>query len=415
MALVPPALVPLEEVQAYVLERVRATDAIGVRVGEALGLALAEDVVAREPVPSFANSAMDGYAVRHDDCASATAEEPVRLEVAGEVAAGAVPAVPVGPGQAVRIMTGAAIPAGADGIVIVEHTDLEGAVVVVRHPAGDHIRPAGGDVAVGDLVFPVGTELGPAHLGVLASLGVADVDSRTRPRVGVISTGDELVPPGEPLPPGKIRESNRPMLLALVERAACVPVDLGTVPDDEALLTAALDEAAGRCHAVLTTGGVSMGEYDYVKVVLERLADMRWFQVAVKPAKPFAFGVTHERSVPVFGLPGNPVSSFVSFELFARPALRKMMGHAEVFRPVVRAAAASQMRRRPDGKVHLDRVRVRHDRGRLLAERSGAQASNVLTAMAHANGLAVLPDGEGAAAGEEVDVILLDPPPTLAP
>lgn len=407
-------LVPLEDAQAHVLSRVRPLPIASVPLSEALGLALAGDVVAREPVPPFANSAMDGYAVRKDDCAGATPEAPVRLRVVDEVPAGKVPSVPVTPGEAVRIMTGAAVPDGADGIVIVEHTGLEGDVVVVSHPAGEHIRPAGGDVAPGDAVFEAGTELGPAHLGVLASLGCATVEARRAPRVGVLSTGDELVPPGEPLPPGKIRESNRPMLLALVERAACRPVDLGTVADDEATLTAALEDAVGRCDAVLTSGGVSMGEYDFVKVVLDRLADMTWFQVAIRPAKPLAFGVARDGGVPVFGLPGNPVSSFVSYELFARPALRTMMGQAERFRPVARAVAATEMRRRPDGKLHLDRVWVRHEGGKLLAGRSGAQASNVLSAMARANGLALLPDGAGVGVGEELDVMLLDPPPTLA-
>lgn len=415
-------LAPLEEVRDFVLSRVAPAGPVAVPVADALGLALAEDVVAAEPVPPFPNSAMDGYAVRAADCATATPESPVELAVVGEVPAGAVPDRAVGPGEAVRIMTGAAVPEGADGIVIVEHTELRGdaVVVVVHHPAGDHVRPAGGDVAVGDLVFAAGTELGPAHLGVLASLGVAAVPARPRPRVGVLSTGDELVPPGAPLPPGKIRESNRPMLLALAERASCTAVDLGTVADDEDALAAALEDGIARCDALVTTGGVSMGEYDLVKVVLDRVADMRWFQVAIKPAKPFAFGMaTPERrgaehtAVPVFGLPGNPVSSFVSFEMFARPALRRMMGHAEILRPVVQAVAGAGMRRRRDGKTHLDRVRLRHEDGRLVAERSGAQASNVLTAMAHANGLAVLPDGEGVAAGEALEVMLLDPPPTL--
>ncbi|MBI2169549.1 MAG: molybdopterin molybdotransferase MoeA, partial [Actinobacteria bacterium] len=312
------------------------------------------------------------------------------------------------------IMTGAMVPDGADGVVIVEHTELDGDEVVIRHPAGDHIRPAGGDVAPGDLVFPAGTELTSAHLGVLASLGLGTVPVRPRPRVGVLSTGDELVPPGEPLPRGKIRESNRPMLLAQVREAACEPVDLGTVADDETALEAALRDAVGRCDAVLTSGGVSMGEYDFVKVVLDRIADMRWFQIAIKPAKPLAFGVARlpgdghgGGSVPVFGLPGNPVSSSVSCELFARPALRQMMGHADILRLVVTAQAAGDFPRHPDGKTHFDRVRAWFDDGRLMAERSGAQASNVLSALAHANGLAVLPDGDGVQAGGLLDVLLL--------
>lgn len=409
-------LVPLEESQAYVLARVGPIEPAPVDLGDCVGLALADDVVAAEPVPPFANSAMDGYAVRSADVAAATPADPIELKVVGEQPAGPLTGARVGAGEAVRIMTGAGIPAGADAIVIVEHTETRGDVVVVREPAGEHIRPAGGDVAVGDLVFPAGTEIGPAHVGVLATLGMAKVSVR-RPSVAVLSTGDELVGPGEPLTPGAIRESNGPMLAALLERTGCA-TSIGVVADDEVAIEAALTDAMATHDAVVTSGGVSMGEYDFVKVVLDRIADTRWFQIAIRPAKPFTFGVAAApdgRSVPIFGLPGNPVSSFVSFEVLVRPALRRMMGHRDLHRPVVRAVAAADLTRRPDGKTHLDRVRVWHDAGRLMAERSGIQASNVLTAMALANGLAFLPDGDGAAAGEEVDVMLLDLPRTLAP
>lgn len=409
-------LVPLEEAQAYVLARVVPIEPAPLDLRDCVGLALADDVVAAEPVPPFANSAMDGYAVRAADVAGATPADPVELRVVGEQPAGPLTDARVRSGEAVRIMTGAAIPAGADAIVIVEHTEARGDVVLVAEPAGEHIRPAGGDVALGDLVFPSGTEIGPAHVGVLATLGVAKASVR-RPTVAVLSTGDELVGPGEPLAPGSIRESNGPMLAALLERTACA-ASVGVVADDEAAIEAALTRAVATADAVVTSGGVSMGDYDFVKVVLDRVADTRWFQIAIRPAKPFTFGVATApdgRSVPIFGLPGNPVSSFVSFEVLVRPALRKMMGHRDLRRPVVRAVAAADLARRTDGKKHLDRVRVWHDAGRLMTERTGIQASNVLTAMALANGLALLPDGEGVAAGEEVDVMLLDLPPSLAP
>jgi molybdopterin molybdotransferase len=232
-----------------------------------------------------------------------------------------------------------------------------------------------------------------------------------RPRVAVMSTGDELVPPGEPLSIGQIRDSNRPMLMALVAQAGCEAVDFGIGVDDEAVITERLEKAASSCDAVVTSGGVSMGDYDVIKLVLSRMADMHWWQVAIRPAKPLAFGML-SGGVPIFGLPGNPVSSHVSFELFARPALLQMMGHSRRFRPVTPAVAAHDMRRRADGKLHLDRVTLRHDEasGQLVAASAGGQASNVLSAMAASDGLVLLPDGEGVGAGEAVDVLRLDLP-----
>jgi len=224
----------------------------------------------------------------------------------------------------------------------------------------------------------------------------------------VLSTGDELVPPATPgpLPAGSIRDSNRPMLLALVAEAGCQPVDLGIVPDDEARTIAILDDATRRYDVVLTSGGVSMGEYDYVKVALERLGSLHARQVAIKPAKPLAFGVV--RGVPVFGLPGNPVSSLVSFECFARPALLARLGHPHRFRPEVDARAEQPFPRRPDGRLHLDRVWLRAADDGYRAAPARKQASNALAASATANGLARVPDGDGIPAGETVRVVRLD-------
>ncbi len=231
--------------------------------------------------------------------------------------------------------------------------------------------------------------------------------SRAR-AVGVLSTGDELVESG-PLAMGQIRDSNRPMLLALVRESGFDPVDLGTVRDDEDRIVALLEDAFTKCDAILTSGGVSVGDYDFVKAALDRFGALEWRQVAIKPAKPLAFGVVG--GVPVFGLPGNPVSSLVSFELFARPALFQMAGDPARFRPEVVATASHDLRRRPDGKLHLDRVSVRWEGAGYVAERTGNQASNALTATALANGLALLPDGDGVAAGSPVRVMLLDAPP----
>jgi molybdenum cofactor synthesis domain-containing protein len=263
---------------------------------------------------------------------------------------------------------------------------------------------AGGDLEAGQVVFTAGTVIGPAHVGVLASVGAHEVPVYRRARVGVLSTGDELVERGA-LAPGQIRDSNRPMLVALARAAGVEVVDLGLARDDEDLIVSVLDDAFARCDAVLTSGGVSMGEYDYVKAALDRFGALEWRQVAIKPAKPLAFGVV--RGVPVFGLPGNPVSSLVSYELFARPALLAMMGYAEPRRPEVVARAAHAFARREDGKVHLDRVRVRWEGDGYVVASTGKQESNVLSATAAANGLALVPDGPGLAEGDPVTVMLL--------
>jgi molybdopterin molybdotransferase len=409
-------VIPLEDAQKRILASVRRLPPATVTLGEALGLVTVDDLAATEPIPPFPNTGVDGYAVRAADTAGATPASPVRLRVVGELPAGKAPTVPVGPGEAIRIMTGAPAPDGADAIVMVEDTSVEGGgegeVVAIRKAArpGDHVRPAGGDLAVGDPAFPAGSVLGPAHLGVVASLGHPTVTVVRRPRVAVMSTGDELVPPGEALTIGQIRDSNRPMLMALVAQAGCEPVDFGIGADEEGVITERLEKAAATCDAVVTSGGVSMGDYDIVKKVLRRIAEMEWWQIAIRPAKPLAFGMLH--GVPIFGLPGNPVSSHVSFELFARPALLQMMGHGRRFRPVTPAVAEREMRRRVDGKLHLDRVTLRREErsGRLVAAEAGVQASNVLSAMALADGLALLPDGKGVAAGESIDVMRLDLP-----
>jgi molybdenum cofactor synthesis domain-containing protein len=405
-------VIPLEEARNRILATVPRLPNVAVPLGEALGLVTADALSATEPIPPFANTGVDGYAVQAADTAGATAESPVRLRVVDELPAGKAPTVPVGPGEAIRIMTGAPVPDGADAIVMVEDTSVDGDFVTIRRAArsGDHVRPAGGDLAVGDTAIPAGSVLGPAGLGVVASLGHPTVTVVRRPRVAVMSTGDELVPPGEPLAIGQIRDSNRPMLSALVAQTGCEVVDFGIGVDDEAVITERLEKAAATCDAMVTSGGVSMGDYDIIKMVLHRIAEMNWWQIAIRPAKPLAFGMLS--GVPIFGLPGNPVSSHVSFELFARPALLQMMGHSKRFRPVTPAVAGHDMRRRSDGKLHLNRVTLRVDEasGRLVAADAGSQASNVLSAMALSDGLALLPDGEGVAAGDEVNVMRLDLP-----
>ena len=405
-------VITFEEARTYVLDRVRPGTPVRVPVDEALGLVLAHDVIAPEAVPPFPNTAMDGFAVRAAD----TADAPTPLKVVATLAAGAAPTTAVGTGEAIRIMTGAPMPPGADAVIMVELTDYDeqSGVVVVQQsvPVGNHIRPAGEDLDVGSTVFTAGTALTAGHLGVLASIGEMAPLVYPRPRVGVLSTGDELIDGPEPLQPGQIRDSNRHTLLALLAHEHCTGVDLGCAPDTEEAITRALEDGLEQCDAIVTSGGVSMGAFDYVKVVLDRIGDMRWMQIAIKPAKPLAFGTAGTRAMPIFGLPGNPVSSMVSFELFARPALRKMMGYPEQrwLRPPIRAVADEAMRRHPDGKIHFNRVIAEPaDDGRYHVRSAGGQGSHQLLAMAHANALAVLPDSGPIAAGDPVDVLLFGP------
>lgn len=401
-------LVDVATVRALVLSSCRRLEQVTLPLGDALGMVTTGAIDAPEPVPPFANTAMDGYAVRAGDTAGA----PVRLRIVGSLAAGAAPDVTVGEGEAVRIMTGAPMPPGADAVVMVERTSQVdgGDEVLIDEPArpGDHVRGAGEDIHAGQKVFPAGTVLSPGHLGVVASTGRTDVAVVRKARVGVLSTGDELVDGGGPLRPGQIRDSNRPTLLGLVRQAGCEPVDLGRCGDTETEIRAALERGVASCDAVVTSGGVSVGDFDYVKVVLDDLSgrSMQWMQVAVKPAKPFAFGMVQR--TPVFGLPGNPVSSMVSFELFARPALLAMMGHTALDRPRMLAVADEALARRPDGKLHLVRVRVeRGEDGRHHARPAGGQGSHMLRAMALSNGLALVPDGSGVERGGNVEVMVL--------
>ncbi|WP_208026883.1 molybdopterin molybdotransferase MoeA [Rhabdothermincola sediminis] len=413
-------LLPLAEARRHVLERCPPLAPVSMPVGDALGCVTAAAVVCEEQVPPFDNSAMDGFALRSADVAGAGPASPVVLRVVGTLHAGAPPDLAVGEGEAVRIMTGAPLPAGADAVVMVESTtELDGgAAVEVREavPAGRNVRPAGDDLRPGEVVIEAGVEITPARVGVLATLGRETVDVHARPRVGVLSTGDELVDGPGALGPGQIRDSNRPMLLALVHASGFVPVDLGRVPDDLGVIRAVLGSASSACDAVITSGGVSMGQADLVKVVLDEAGELCWMQIAIKPAKPFAFGALAPGGsgvrVPVFGLPGNPVSSVVSFELLARPALRRMAGFPadQLDRPRVVAVADAPLPRRRDGKVHFVRVVCRYgEDGAYHVRSAGGQGSHQLGALTGANALAVLPDGDGAGLGDAVEVILLQP------
>lgn len=404
-------MIPLHEAQETVLAGCAPLTPQQVAYTEMTGRVLDQDVVAVEDVPPFQNTAVDGYAVRAAD----TEQVPVELVVVDTLAAGAEPKIAVNAGEAIRIMTGAPMPNGADAVVMVEDTERVGETHVrISRSAKvrDGVRDAGSDVRAGETVFVRGTVLNAAGIGVLASVNARIVRAFPRARVALLSTGDELVVDGSPLRIGQIRESNLTMLHSMIAATGCEVINLGVVRDDEAELERVLLEVIERCDAIVTSGGVSMGDFDVVKAVLSKIATMQWMQMAIKPAKPFAFGQLQSsdgRTIPIFGLPGNPVSSLISYELLARPALRKMMGHTDnLMRPAIRAVLDSPLKRKPDGKIHFMRVFGEFaEDGRLHVRDSGPQGSHQLASTAMANGLAHVPDGSGLQAGEHVSVYLL--------
>ncbi len=404
-------MIPLHEAQEAVLAGCYPLTPVQVAYSDMTGRVLAQDVVAAEDVPPFNNTAVDGYAVRAAD----TEQSPVELRVVDTLAAGAEPKIAVNAGEAIRIMTGAPMPSGADAVVMVEDTQRVGEtnVLISRSvKVHDGVRDAGSDVRAGETVFIPGTVLNAAGVGVLASVNARTVRAFPRARVALLSTGDELVVDGSPLRIGQIRESNLTMLDSMIAATGCEVINLGVVRDDEAELERVFREVTERCDAIVTSGGVSMGDFDVVKAVLSKIATMQWMQMAIKPAKPFAFGQLQSsdgRTIPIFGLPGNPVSSLISYELLARPALRKMMGHTEnLMRPAIHAVLDSPLKRKQDGKIHFMRVFGEFaEDGRLHVRDTGPQGSHQLASTAMANGLAYVPDGNGLQAGDNVAVYLL--------
>jgi molybdenum cofactor synthesis domain-containing protein len=404
-------VIPLDEAQRYVREGLAPIPPVEQSLEEALGCVSALAVVASQAVPGFPNAAMDGFAIRSADTATGRA----RLRVVGVVAAGHVSSTRVEHGSAIRIMTGAPLPDGADSVCKIEEARLEtgDATVVIDRVVqeGEHVRRTGDDVAVGQVVVARWAELGPSHLGVLAAQGCTKVLVHPRPRVGVLSTGDELQDDGDELVEGKIRDVNRPILLASLRRSGFTPVDLGVVGDTPSLISERIRHGLGACDAVISSGGVSVGDLDHVKAVFAELCPerTRGMQIAIKPGKPFAFGRAAPSGTPLFGLPGNPVSALVGFELLVRPALRVLAGHKRLDRTVVDAVLDEALLRRRDGKLHAVHVVGRFDEdGRVHVTNAGRQGSHLVWAMTGANGLALVSDGDGLAVGLTVPVMFLD-------
>lgn len=356
-------------------------------MGDALGLIAAADLGAPHALPRFDNSAMDGYAVREADARNASEEEPACLELVGEVAAGGSRDSRLEPGTAVRIMTGAAVPAGADAIVPVEVTrerDGKVEILVAPEPAA-FIRRAGSDIAEGQTILQAGDELGPGELAVLASLGLSPVPVRPRPQVAVIVTGAELVAPEVEPGPGQIRDSNSLALKSLVVEAGGVPITFSPVTDDLAATEDALTRASAETDLIVSSGGVSVGRYDFVKEAVERLGAIDFWRVAMQPGKPVVSGSV--KDVPFLGLPGNPVSIHIGFEQFVRPAIRLMRGCRDLVRPTMKAVLTEGVTKRP-GRLHFVRVRLSWDGDSLRATPTGPQGSHIQSSLIGCDGVA---------------------------
>jgi len=383
---------PLEEMQAEVLDSMPLLDEVEVDFADSIGGVLSRAVDAPDDLPGFENAAMDGFAV----IAADTANPPRDLTVVDDVAAGAVPSVALTRGTVTRIMTGAPIPEGADAIVPVEVTEgtEENSVRIMEEAAvGDHIRPMGGNVRTGTRVFDAGLRMRAAHASVMASMGMRPI-IRRRPIVAMMSTGDELVPPSAPtLARGAIRDSNRTLMKGLLEDVGAEVRDYGIINDDVGTFEDALEEAVDGVDVIVTSGGVSMGAYDIVKLALRDRGTVGFWKIAMQPGKPFGFGTVG--NIPFFGLPGNPVSVFVSFEQFMRPALLAMMGADRLYRDRVEGVLDDGADTNPEKTVFLRVSTERDSSGRLHARTSGGQSSNVLSALAFADALAVVPAGVG--------------------
>jgi len=413
-------VISVEEALAKIINSIQILDSEGKPLLDCLGQVLAEDVYSPFDVPPHDNSAMDGYAVQSESITGANYKNPKVLRVVGEVAAGRVSDLKVGPGTAIRIMTGAFIPSGADVVVPFEDTDeidrKQAAIskteigVRVSLAEGCNIRRRGEDIAQGELVLTKGKLLRPADIGVLASLGKNMVSVIRRPLVGILATGNEVVEINQPLLPGKIYNSNSYSLAAQVLRYGGIPELLGIAPDDVQQLTAAVRDGL-ECDILVTSGGVSLGDYDVVKQVLATEGNVSFWTVRMKPGKPLAFGMfkrSDGKQIPHLGLPGNPVSSMITFEVFARPAILKMMGRSNLVKSNITAVMEDSVGNK-DGRRIFARVVVTRRDGKYFAHITGPQGSGILSSMTKANGLAIIPENtKEVKPGAPVEVMMLD-------
>lgn len=401
-------LLSVESAQELILQSVKPfSETITVSLLDAAGRALAQDIASPVDVPPFDNAAMDGYAVIAEDVRGAAPDSPVHLRVVGSVNAGEVADFAIQHGEAARIMTGAPTPRGADAIVKLEDTESQGAEVGVQAPArvGQHIRRRGEAVAKGETVLRKGQTLGAGELLVLAAIGVGEVSVVRPAKVCLLTTGDELVEPGQPLPPGKIYNSNRYALSAQIRETAA-QLEYLHLPDDPVAIREGLKWAQA-FDMVVTAGGVSVGDYDFVRQVVEELGELSFWRVAVKPGKPLAFGRVGQALF--MGLPGNPVSAMVTFELFVRPALRKMMGHRQLFRPRVQAVLEHNLGTIGDRREYI-RARLRWAEGQWVVRSTGAQESAMVASMVGANGLIEASPQSTLRQGDTVDVLVTELP-----
>jgi molybdenum cofactor synthesis domain-containing protein len=409
-----PDLIPLADAQRRVFDGIEPLPVETVDLAHAAGRVLAGQVRSDLAVPSWSNSAMDGFAARSDDTAAAGPGSPVLLRVLGEVPAGRAPDAEVTPGTALRIMTGAMMPPGADVVVPVEDTDAAAGVseipatvaILAATRRGANVRQPGTDVVAGTALLDRGRACDPAAIALLAATGHATVAVHRRPRVAVISTGDELVPPGQPLGPAQIHDSNSYALAAQAAEAGAEVRRLGVARDTLPDLLALVREAVAWADVVVLSGGVSVGAHDHVKAAFSDVATLDVWRVAIKPGRPFAFARTtvDDRSVRLFGLPGNPVSVFVTFELFVRPVLRLLAGHPRAFDRPERIVRLTEPMRGSDGRITVARVALAPDPDRpdgLVARSSGGQDSYMLASLAVANGMLFIPPDVDLPAGAE--------------
>lgn len=411
-------LIPLEDAQAIVLSHVSPTGVVEIPVWQAAGLPLAEEAVADIDISPFANSAMDGYAVRAVDLGAATGDTPVTLSVVGHEAAGHVFEGTIGAGETVRIMTGAPVPEGADAVVKYEVVDVldgdgnEGSHVRFSAPAkvGENVRSAAEEAHAGDVVLHAGEIVAPAGAGLLASAGYASVKVHAAPRVGIISLGTELVSPGEVPARGQIRDSNSSALMAEALDAGAEPVFYGIAPDDEQAISELVHRAVRECDFVITSGGASAGDYDYVTALVQREGEVLFDRISMRPGKAITFGLLGGK--PYLGLSGNPAAAYVGFEVLARPAIRKMRGFAEGARPVQQAMLTHGVKKRQDRRFY-DRATVARDAqtGELMVTEAKSQNSALLGTMQRANCLLHINEGPcELEPGDVVDVVRVDLP-----